>query len=259
MMTNLTPDPISPEHAELTARLAALGREPVDPAVASAHLTAIAAAHPRPRPHPVRGRFVRSKVAVAFAAGLVLGGTSLASAGVLGNTPQNAVADAAGHVGLDLPGGTPRSTEGCGSQTYKNHGQFVSRGGDPHSPCGKPLKSTDKPGKADNAKKAKDKAAGAGTENDNGCGKPPWAGKGNQAKKTPAAVAQRSAACGDDDTDSKHEATNGAAPKTTTPAPTHTTTSPSVTTTTGVTTTAPATTTTAATTTTEAATTTTAP
>ena len=81
---------------------------------------------------------MRSKVAVAFAAGLVLGGTSLASAGVLGNTPQNAVADAAGHVGLDLPGGTPRSTEGCGGQTYKNHGQFVSRGGDPHSPCGKP-------------------------------------------------------------------------------------------------------------------------
>ena len=71
---------------------------------------------------------MRSKVAAAFAAGLVLGGTSLASAGVLGNTPQNAVADAAGHVGLDLPGGTPRSTEGCGGKTYKNHGQFVSRG-----------------------------------------------------------------------------------------------------------------------------------
>jgi hypothetical protein len=255
-MTNLTPDPISPEHAELTGRLAALGNEPVDPAVASAHLTAIAAVHPRLTPRPVRGRFVRSKVAVAFAAGLVLGGTSLASAGVLGNTPQNAVADAAGHVGLDLPGGTPRSTEGCGGQTYKNHGQFVSQGGDPHSPCGKPVKSTDKPGKADNTKPAKDKPAGAGA--DKGCGKPAWAGPGNHAKKTPAAVAQRTAACGDDDTKSARETPKAVAPTTVAPAPT--TTVPVTTTTTGVTTTTqPVATTTAVTTTTEAATTTTAP
>ncbi|MDQ1508783.1 MAG: hypothetical protein QOG50_627 [Actinomycetota bacterium] len=196
-MTNLTPDPIEPLHSELAGRLAALGKEPVDPAIASAHLTAIAAVPTGRARRPVRGRFVRGKVAAAFAAGLVLGGTSLASAGVLGNTPQNAVADAAGHVGLDLPGGTSRSTEGCGGGTYKNHGQFVAQGGDPHSPCGKPVKSKDTPGKPDDANAHGTKqTSGAGAKT--GCGKPPWAGKGNHAKNTPAAVAQRKAACGDD-------------------------------------------------------------
>ena len=161
-MTNLTPDPIPPEHAELADRLSALGRAPVDPAVASAHLTAMAAVRSAKTVRPRRERFVPGTVAAAFAAGLILGGTSLASAGALGTTPQNTVADAAGHVGLDLPGGTPRSTEGCDGETYKNHGQFVARGGDPHSPCGKPLKSTDKPGEADNAKNAKHKGAYTG-------------------------------------------------------------------------------------------------
>ena len=239
-MTNLTPDPISPEHAELADRLNALGQAPVDPAVASAHLTAMAAVHSGKTVRPRRKRFARGKVAAAFAAGLILGGTSLASAGALGTTPQNTVADAAGHVGLDLPGGTPRSTEGCGAETYKNHGQFVARGGDPHSPCGKPLRSTGKPAKADHAKPdhtKKSPEAGAG----DGCGKPPWAGTGNQAKKTPAAVAQRRAACGDDDSDAAAKAPN--APK----AGAATTTTVAVTTTTAgaTTTTAPATTTTA--------------
>jgi hypothetical protein len=251
-MTNLTPDPISPEHAALAARLAALGKEPVDPAIASEHLAAIAAVPASRTVRPVRERFVRGKIAAAFAAGLLLGGTSLASAGALGNTPQNAVADAAGHVGLDLPGGTPRSTEGCGGKTYKNHGEYVSQGGDPHSPCGKPVKSGHKPGKD---KDAKDDANDGGTKKAGGagdCGKPPWAGKGNHAKKTPEAVAQRKAACGDDESDDDSGAQNKA-PKA--GAPTTTTGSPSVTTTT-----APATTTTAATSTTPTGvTTTTAP
>jgi hypothetical protein len=251
-MTNLTPDPISPKHAELAGRLAALGRAPVDPAVASAHLTAIATVPAGRTFRPVRARFVRGKVAAAFAAGLMLGGTSLASAGVLGSTPQNAVADAAGHVGLDLPGGTPRSTEGCGGKAYKNHGQFVAQGGDPHSPCGKPVKSADKPGQ-NHGTKADDKQA-PGADARDGCGKPPWAGKGNHAKKTPEAVARRKAACGDS-SDTETEAPKAGAPATT--APTATT---GATTTTGVTTTtAPATTTTVVTTTTAAATTTTAP
>lgn len=247
-MTNLTPDPISPEHAELADRLNALGRVPVDPAVASAHLTAMAAAHPARTVRPRRERFARGRVSAAFAAGLILGGTSLASAGALGTTPQNTVADAAGHVGLDLPGGTPRSTEGCGAETYKNHGQFVARGGDPHSPCGKPLKSTGKPAKADHAESPE---ASAG---DN-CGKPLWAGKGNQAKKTPAAVAQRKAACGDDDADTDE------APKAPKAGAATPTTGGATTTTVGVTTTTVAVTTTTAgaTTTTAPATTTSAP
>jgi hypothetical protein len=229
-MTNLTPDPISPEHAALAARLAALGKEPVDPAVASEHLTAIAAVPASRTVRPVRERFVRGKVAAAFAAGLLLGGTSLASAGALGNTPQNAVADAAGHVGLDLPGGTPRSTEGCGAKTYENHGQYVSQGGDPHSPCGKPVKSRPKPGKN---KDAKDDDAKAGRTKETGgagdCGQPPWAGKGNHAKKTPEAVAGRKAACGDDESDDdagENKASKTGAPTPTTTRPVTTTTAP---------------------------------
>jgi hypothetical protein len=256
-MTNLTPDPISPEHAALAARLAALGKEPVDATVASDHLSALAAVQPGRTLRPVRERFVRGRIAAAFAAGLLLGGTSLASAGALGTTPQNAVADAAGHVGLDLPGGTPRSTDGCGGKTYKNHGRYVSQGGDPHSACGKPVKSSHKPGKdndanGDDAKDSK-KAGGAG----DGCGKPPWAGKGNHAKKTPEAVAQRKAACGDDETNGDDDSgteretpeagahTTTTASVTTTTAPATTTTAAATTTTTGVPTTAPVTTTTA--------------
>jgi hypothetical protein len=162
---------------------------------------------------------VHRKVAAAFAAGLMLGGTSLASAGVLGRTPQNAVADAAGHVGLDLPGGMSRSTEGCGGKTYKNHGQFVAQGGDPRSPCGKPVKSANKPGKSadkpgkshraqsDDTRAGDEKTPGTGAGP--GCGKPPWAGKGNHDKKTPEAVARRKAACSNDES----------APATTTTAP----------------------------------------
>ncbi len=195
---------------------------------------------------PTRGRFGRAKVAAAFAAGLVLGSTGLASAGAFGSTPQTVVANAANHVGLDLPGGTPRSTDGCGGKTYKNHGQFVSQGGDPHSPCGKPLKSagkhhkhTDTPDNADN----RDKTPGGG--HDKGCGKPPWAGKGNHDKKTPAAVAAHRAACGEDGNDTEHEA----------PAPAPGAVAPKAPATTTTTTTAPR----ASTTTTGAATTTTAP
>jgi hypothetical protein len=253
-MTNLPPDPFSAEpveHAELAERLRALGQTPVDPAVASAHYSAMAAEQTVPRHRPARARFGRARVAAAFAAGLVLGGTGLASAGALGHAPQNTVANAAAHVGLDLPGGTPRSADGCGGQTYKNHGAFVSQGGDPHSPCGKPLpstdkpdKSTDKPDKSDGTDQG-DETPGAGAPN--GCGKPPWAGRGNHAKKTPAAVAARRAAC-NDSTDTEDNAPTTTAATTTTLAPTGTTTTAPTTTTTQTTTTsttsAPTTTTT---------------
>jgi hypothetical protein len=58
-MTNLTPDPISTEHAALAARLAALGKQPVDSAVAADHLTTIAAVQPVRTVRPARERFVR--------------------------------------------------------------------------------------------------------------------------------------------------------------------------------------------------------
>jgi hypothetical protein len=189
-----------PAVRQVVERLGAMGRVPVDPAVQARHLTAMAGVR-RPA-----SRFGRAKLVAAFAAGLVLGGTGLASAGVLGETPQNAVADAAAHVGIDLPGGTPRSTEGCGGKTYKNHGQFVRDGGDPHAPCGKPVVattgSTVQPGSA-------------GTGSDHAGCRPPWAGKGNQDKRTPEAMAEHRARCGDDAGD---EETPVSVPSTTVPA-----------------------------------------
>jgi hypothetical protein len=216
-VANLPPDPTPGEHAELAERLRALGRSPVDPAIASEHVSAMAAV--KTRWSPTRARFGRAKVAAAFAAGLVLGSTGLASASAFGG------------------------------KTYKNHGQFVSQGGDPHSPCGKPLQSagkhqkhTDTPDHADH----RDKAPGGGHHK--GCGKPPWAGKGNHDKKTPAAVAAHRAACGEDGNDTELEtpapAPGAVAPKA--PATTTTTAPRASTTTTGAatTTTAPTTTTT---------------
>ena len=155
------------EHDDLIARLRALGERPVDPVVASEHLMAMANVAGAGR-RVARSRFGRAKVAAAFAAGLVLGGTSLASAGVMGEGAQNAVADAAAKVNVNLPGGTPRSTDGCGGITAKNHGDFVRQGGDPKASCGKP-------------QKAVQNKANAGADNEPSEGsacKPPWAGKG---------------------------------------------------------------------------------
>ena len=168
------------EYDDLVARLRALGSRPVDPAVASEHLTAMAAVRAgRARP---AGRFQRLKVGAAFAAGIVLGGTSLASAGVMGQAVQDKVADAAQHVNVNLPGGTERSTVGCpAGKTYKNHGQFVKDGGDPKAPCGKPVKSVDKAqnGADDNGPDAN------GSGNGSAC-KPPWAGKMTKAERDAA-------------------------------------------------------------------------
>jgi hypothetical protein len=256
-----------PEFPEIERRLRALGAEPIDPLLATHHLTALAAAAPAgsvrraPRLH-------RAKVAAAFAAGLMLGGTSLASAGVLGETPQDVVADVAQNVGLNLPGGTPRSTEGCEGKEYKNHGQFVRDGGDPRSPCGKPLQagtegeeleSEETPGetkapKANEGKVERDEngkplgtpskgegkpegTPGEGGEND-GCGPPAWS-HGNKSARTPEAVAAFADQCSDG-------AAGGPNPETTTTVETTTTTAPESTTTTA----AESTTTTAAETTT---------
>lgn len=179
----------------LTNRLRRLGEEPVDPGLRAAHLTAMAAAAQGRR----GTRFHRLKVGGAFAAGLLLGGTSLASAGALGTGAQDVVADTAAHVGVDLPGGKPRSTAGCDGKVYKNHGDFVSQGGDPHAECGKPVK-------ADKGKDKDSKDAGAIDDPDaaekpagaDSC-KPPWAGKGNKDMKTPAADAEHAARCGAED------------------------------------------------------------
>jgi hypothetical protein len=199
------------ESDDLVARLRALGSRPVDPAVASGHLTAMAAVRPG-RARPV-GRLQRLKVGAAFAAGIVLGGTSLASAGVMGQTVKDKVADAAAHVNVDLPGGTQRSTDGCGGKTYKNHGDFVKQGGKPSSNCGKPVNSLDK---------AQHDADENGSGHASAC-RPPWAGKGKQAKDVKAANPnwQPPAGCENDQGENEHETTgtadNDVTPNGTTP------------------------------------------
>lgn len=131
----------------LTERLRDLGRRPVDPATASQHLTAMASAGRRPR------IWTRAKVGAAFFAGLLVGGTGLASAGALPGSVQGAAHTTLAQVGVQVPDGhgPARSTVGCGGVTYKNHGQFVKAQKDKAAaadqPCGKPVQAgTETPG-----------------------------------------------------------------------------------------------------------------
>src|SRR5688572_16756623 len=67
---------------ELTERLRALGRRPVDPALQSQHLTAMAAV---PASSPLRSLLAgRVKIALAVIGGFLVGATGLASAGAMG-------------------------------------------------------------------------------------------------------------------------------------------------------------------------------
>lgn len=170
------------EFDDLVARLRALGSRPVDPTVASEHLTAMADVRSRAGSRAT-GRFGRMKIAAAFAAGIVLGGTSLASAGVMGSTVQDKVADAAAHVNVNLPGGTERYGVGApecpGYTEGMNHGQWVkAHKGDAEaakSDCGKPKHSVDKSQNDANENEPGDSGNGAACT-------PPWAGKGKAGK-----------------------------------------------------------------------------
>jgi hypothetical protein len=196
------------EFDDLVARLRALGSQPVDPAVASEHLTAMAAVHAG-RARPV-GRFQRLKVGAAFAAGIVLGATSLASAGVMGQTVQDKVADAAQHVNVNLPGGTERYGVGAaecpGYTPGTNHGQWVkAHKGDPDaakSDCGKPVSAVNK---------SHDDANESGSDHASAC-RPLWAGKGKAGKDIKAANPnwQPPAGCENDQGESEHDTTGTA-------------------------------------------------
>jgi hypothetical protein len=172
------------DEAEI-ARIGALGHPEVDSRVASQHLTAMAAAGRRPA-----SRFGRAKVVAAFAAGLVLGGTSLASAGVMGSTVQDTVADVAAKVNVNLPGGGHgperygTGQAGCpGYTTRMNHGQYVKSKTDPAaraaaaaSDCGKPVQTVGKSQKPENE-----------NESEADTCKPAWAGPGLTKEQRKAA------------------------------------------------------------------------
>jgi len=159
----------------LAQRLRDLGRLPVDAATSSRHLQAMA------RVGRSTGRLRgRLKIGLAFAAGLLIGGTGLASAGALPGPAQDAARTTLSKVGVKVPQGTERFNDPavCGTdratgQPFKNHGQYVkAHKGDPaaaQSMCGKPLKAGQK---ADSkpAEKPSDPTAGKPDDGDGGKG-----------------------------------------------------------------------------------------
>lgn len=155
------------DFSDLTARLRALSEERVAPHLADAHLAAMAEA---PSPAARGSRWTKARVGLAFFAGLLLGGSGLASAGALPGPAQDVAHDVLGAVGVNVP----RSTEGCPEgKEYRNHGEYVSEvseSGDEaatkaaaKSECGKPIKGAG----ADGTRR--------GPKSDNPC-RPPWAG-----------------------------------------------------------------------------------
>lgn len=126
----------------LIERLRGLGHHRVDPSLASRHLDAMASS---PR------RAVRSakvKVGAAFFAGLVLGGTGLASAGTLPGSAQGVAHTALSAVGINVPdshGPARYNGPECTGGPYQNHGQYVrAHHADPNagsSRCGKPIQA----------------------------------------------------------------------------------------------------------------------
>jgi hypothetical protein len=148
---------------EVIARLQSLAAAPIEPSLAEAHGDLMASV-------PASSSRMRFRVALAGGTliAAMVGGTGIAAAA--GNLPdpvQNAAHTALATVGVEVPKGTPRSTEGCNGQTYKNHGQFVrsqpkgeARAAAAKSPCGKPLVSQDGDKTGDDADEPK------GTENE---------------------------------------------------------------------------------------------
>lgn len=137
------------DHDALISRLHDLGSAPIDSATASQHLTAVAVA-PRGRDR----KWLKAKVAGFLAAGVLVGGTGLASAGALPDAVQDKVSTLAAKVGLNLPKGTARySGAECGVDAngepieWRNHGQYMKslpkdqRAAAEGSKCGKPLAS----------------------------------------------------------------------------------------------------------------------
>src|SRR5205085_545283 len=85
------------DDATVLSRLRDLGAQPVDPAIAAVHLSAMASSStPHRRARPSFASNVR--VGAAFAAGLVLGGTGLAAAGALPDSAQQVAHSALAQV-----------------------------------------------------------------------------------------------------------------------------------------------------------------
>jgi hypothetical protein len=132
---------MTPDEGKFESRLHDLGTRAVDPSLASTHLGAMAGVAPGRA-----GVGVKLRVAAAFFAGLLIGGTGLAAANALPASMQSVAHTTLSKVGVNVPPGHDRVTDGCGTDTsgqpFKNHGQYVkAHKGDPaaaQSDCGKP-------------------------------------------------------------------------------------------------------------------------
>jgi hypothetical protein len=190
----------------LVSRLGDLGRTPVDPHVASSHLRALAGVPVRP------AWFGRLRVTGAFAAGLLVGTTGLATAGALPAPVQQIAHTTLGAVGVDVPGTDRVGGPECGDA--KNHGQFVRaadkghRAEAAHSDCGKPKSAVDGKGAGDTAPTTGGAAADCQ-------GPPPWA-KQAITDKAAKAAAQHAweARCGDDRESVEQEGSSSTTPTT---------------------------------------------
>ena len=174
------------DHRELIEQLQALGSRPIDPGRQAADLAAMHGVG------PARAWRPKLRVAAAFLAGLLVGGTGLASANALPDPAQRVAHSVLGSVGIDVPKPERYHGSECGSEVKRNHGAYVR---DNHSlaksRCGKPVQA----GTGDD-----DGGGNGGAAKDDACrGKPPWAGGGMTAEEKAAAQADRAARCGRDD------------------------------------------------------------
>jgi hypothetical protein len=163
------PQVMTPDDRSLEARLHQLGTPAIDPALVSVHLGAMAGVAPGRA-----GILTKFRVAAAFFAGLLIGGSGLAAAGALPASVQSIAHTTFAKVGVNVPAGHDRVTEGCGTDTngqpFKNHGQYVkAHKGDSaaaQSDCGKPKvsvhDSTSNPGNDENDSTSNSNCAGQG-------------------------------------------------------------------------------------------------
>lgn len=152
---------------DLAERLRSMGDQPIDPAMQSAHLTAMASVRIRNR-----GLAEKLKVAAALVAGFALGSTGLAFAGALPTPAQDAASDALARVGVSVPAGTERyfGAECVAAEDgshARNRGQYLkqerAKGADAlaaakASDCGMPVSSLSDDGGADEPELEQDEA-----------------------------------------------------------------------------------------------------
>jgi hypothetical protein len=178
------------EHDDVLQRLRRLGTQPIDPDQRAADLTAMARVRPAATLRP------KLRLAGAFLAGLLIGGSGLAAADALPDPAQHVAHTVLDRVGVDVPDPDRYHGPECGTEVKGNHGEYVR---DDHglatTDCGKPVQAG---------------GGGQGGQGDGGdddadepdaCrGAPPWAGdKTMTSEEKAAAQAERAAQCGADE------------------------------------------------------------